>query len=285
MSDGGSDDEAKRRRLEKIANAPNKRGYGKPPVEHRFTKDGPNPSKGRPPGSKNRRRAPSLGTLHDVVWRHGNEKVRVTDSSGAREISRVEFATTALFAAGKNNHRAATVYLQTFERAEASRRALMEAIQSTIFDYKDVCRAISASDVRLSRTPTEHLPHPDHVGIDPTTGTMRIYGPSDTEEKEVWDAVIGHIQQRMNQDRELRELLNGSRLEYIRKIYVAMIDRNLRHVRFLRWWVEEYDGGLRCRDGHTPEELKQALRRFMPKGWMKVYRQSVEGSSRHDEAH
>jgi hypothetical protein len=36
-------------------------------------------------------------------------------------------------------------------------------------------------------------------------------------------------------------------------------------IALLEWWFSDYDGGPRCRDGHSADEVAEAITRFMPK--------------------
>ena len=186
---GDSDDDDLKQRPRLALPTDHEVGYGKPPVSTRVQpgKSG-NPS-GRPKGAKNRRPALNAERLKSIVLEEAYRTIKVRD--GTRNVS-VPMATAIVRSlavnAAKGNNRAATIFSTLLQTTERENRDLHNQWLDTAITYKVQWTKELERRERLGIVAEAPLPHPDDIVINHRTGMVRILGPMNKEDKQLWDA-------------------------------------------------------------------------------------------------
>ncbi len=97
-------------------------GYAKPPKQYRFKSGKSGNPKGRPKGSKNRKRV-STWTIADLIIKAGQKPVTINTPEGPVDSTMIEANLTSLAVKGaKGETRAQKLFIELHERAERERR-------------------------------------------------------------------------------------------------------------------------------------------------------------------
>lgn len=164
-------------------------GYGKPPVATRFNKGQSGNPSGRSKGSRNKSR-PSLNEerLKSIILDEAYRSISVNDPAGPMTIPMAQAVIRSLAVnAAKGNQRAQRLFTQLLATIERDNKQLHDEWLETAINYKvEWERELDRRKRRGIEAP-DPVPHPDHVVIDMSTGTVRITGPMTKEEKIAWD--------------------------------------------------------------------------------------------------
>jgi len=167
-------------------------GYRKPPRNTRFKKGQSGNPKGRPRGSRNRRKSDPVGLLDerlkDIVLEEAYRTIKVNDGPRQIDVPMAQAVVRSLaHSAVKGNARAQRLFTELLSFTEQARKRDNQALFETAVEYKLGWQKEIERCKRLGIEPPEPIPHPDHVEIDPRTGAVRFRGPMTEEEKFEWD--------------------------------------------------------------------------------------------------
>ncbi len=174
-------------------------GYGKPPADTRFRKGQSGNPRGRPKGARNKLPALNEERMKTIILQEAYRTITVRE--GLRNIT-VPIAQAVLRSlavnAVKGQHRSQRLFAELLSAVETSNKELHDAWFSTALDYK------IAWDAELQRRDRAHithlpppLPHPDHLQIDMTRGTVLIKGPATKQEKVIFDKAYGELRRQV----------------------------------------------------------------------------------------
>lgn len=170
-------------------------GYGKPPIQTRFKSGSSGNPKGRPRGAKNKPEAPSLAAerLKEIVLEEAYRLVTVNDPAGPIQVPMAQAVMRSISVnAAKGLQRAQRLFTELVSTTERDRRRLHDQFLEAAINYKVEWERELYRRQKLGVTGPEPLPHPDHVVVDLSTGTVRIIGPATKEDKEQWDHWLSH---------------------------------------------------------------------------------------------
>ena len=141
--------------------------------------------------------------------------------------------------AAKGNQRAQRLLLDTVGEIEAERRRDRLKLFEEAVTYKvEAERAMAMAAARWHLPAPVPVPHPDHLIIDPITGSVKLRGPLTPEEKVEWDEITA-----MKADfrKQLTELEAERR--------AAPRSRNLKkRIEAFRSAIARFDTALNCFD-------------------------------------
>ena len=164
-------------------------GYCKPPAASQF-KPGecPNPG-GRPRGSRNRLpKARDRDDLRSIIRKEADRLVSINDGGKKARIPMAKAVVRSLaVTAAKGNPRAQRIFTQLLSTVERDERNERLAHLEAALDYKLACERELERRNKLGIKGPEPLPHPDHVVIDYSKGTVEVKGPATKEEKAAWE--------------------------------------------------------------------------------------------------
>lgn len=176
---------------------PIKKGRGYPPVEHQFPPGVSGWPRGRPLGSKNKKKAvPGLTPSEQIAVEEAARMVKTSDGEmpALRAVNRAQFVTA--IKGGTNAQRNA---IEHIERIEAKKAAEHSAAMLKCEEYKQQYEAHKAiaNERQLAYIYDTLLPHPEDVEVDFDTGTIAVFGPANTKERKLWnEGLAAHAKMR-----------------------------------------------------------------------------------------
>jgi hypothetical protein len=154
-------------------------GYGKPPVATRFKPGRSGNAKGRPKGS--RRSKPgdvTVERLKALVMEEVYRPIQIRDGGVMVEMPVIQAAVRSLaLNAAKGKQRAQRMLFDLTTGVETERRRERENLFEAVVDYKNYWASEIASARRRGVSEPAPLPHPDHLIVDPLTGSVVSRGP------------------------------------------------------------------------------------------------------------
>ncbi|NHK26376.1 hypothetical protein FF098_000480 [Parvularcula flava] len=162
-------------------------GYGKPPAHSRFKKGQSGNPKGRPKGSRNKPSQPATteDMLQSIILDEAYRTINVKDGTGEITIPVAKAVIRSLAVnAARGNVRSQKIFTDMVANTERQMRLKREELLATFIEYKtnweaELFRRQQASITTLP----DPVPHPDHIIIDMTRGTVWIDGPMTETEK------------------------------------------------------------------------------------------------------
>lgn len=130
--------------------------------------------------------------------------IRINDAKGGVSVPMAQAIIRSLAVnAAKGNQRAQRLFTELLTATERDNKRLHDEWLQTAIDYKISWEEELERRKRLGIEAPDPLPHPDHVIIDMSTGSVRITGPMTKEEKVKFD----RLRDRKDEcDREIAEL-------------------------------------------------------------------------------
>ncbi|MGJ5620419.1 DUF5681 domain-containing protein [Sulfitobacter sp. MF3-043] len=167
-------------------------GFGKPPSKTRFKPGQSGNPKGRPRGSKNKRRGLAEERMKDIILDEAYRGITVRD--GHRNVT-LPIAQAVMRSisvnAARGQHRAQRLFAELLASVETANRALHNKLLDGAIDYKVQWERELERRVKFGITDLpDPLPHPDHVKVDFRTGSVHFAGPMTKEEKVEYDDLI-----------------------------------------------------------------------------------------------
>ena len=145
--------------------------------------------KGRPKGS---RKAPPADTavekLNALVLQEAYRTIKIKDGETLVELPVIQAAVRSVtLSAAKGNQRSQRLLLDSVGEIERERRRERLKLFEEAVAYKvEAEREMAMAAARHLPAPVL-VPHPDHLIIDPITGSVKLRGPFTREEKVEWD--------------------------------------------------------------------------------------------------
>ncbi|SLN12883.1 hypothetical protein ROJ8625_00373 [Roseivivax jejudonensis] len=160
-------------------------GYGKPPVSTRFKKGQSGNPKGRPKGAKNKRPGLHEERMKDIILDEAYRGITVKDGDRTVTIPMAQAVIRAMAVnAAKGQHRAQRLFAELLASVEGSRKRLHDEYFEKAATYKIEWDKELKRRHELGITNLEDpVPHPDHIKLDMSTGTVRITGPMTPDDK------------------------------------------------------------------------------------------------------
>jgi hypothetical protein len=165
-------------------------GYRKPPVATQFAPGKSGNPRGRPKGSKNRKKLPALHEerLKDIILEEAYRTISVNDANGPVTIPMAQAVIRSLAVnAAKGNQRAQRLFAELLASVEGANRRLHDEWLETAINYKVEWERELERRNALGINAPEPVPHPNDIIVDMKTGLVQIKGPMTAEEKVVWD--------------------------------------------------------------------------------------------------
>ena len=167
-------------------------GFGKPPARTRFKPGQSGNPKGRPRGSKNKRRGLAEERMKDIILDEAYRGITVRDGhrNVTLPIAQAVMRSIAVNAA-RGQHRAQRLFAELLVSVETANRALQDRLLDGAIDYKVQWERELERRSKFGITDLpDPLPHPDHVKVDFRTGHVHFAGPMTKEEKIEFDDLI-----------------------------------------------------------------------------------------------
>ena len=164
-------------------------GYAKPPVHTRFKAGQSGNPKGRPKGSRNTSltRPHPDDRLQSIILDEAYRGVPVNDGNGQVTIPMAQAVVRSLAVkAAKGSQRAQRLFTTLITATERDRKKTRESELEAALTYKIQWGRELERRRRLGIVAADPLPHPDHIVIDFSDGTVRIQGPATKEEQVLW---------------------------------------------------------------------------------------------------
>lgn len=173
-------------------------GYGRPPVNTRFTKGASGNPKGRPRKADDRSLCEEK--IRGLVLNEAYRAITVRDGDKTERMPAIQAAVRTLLVQGlKGKPHLLRGFIDLVQETEGKRREEKLELMMKAFDYKESARKERDRCKQEGRPEPSFLPDPKDIHIDPETGTVTTTGPVTREQKEEID--------------ELRELKQNCEIE------------------------------------------------------------------------
>lgn len=185
-------DQEDERKAEDTSGAGYEVGYGKPPQHSRFRPGTSGNPKGRPKGSKNKAHSPLAERMKEIILDEAYRDISVRDGDRTVTVPMAQAVIRSMsLKAAKGDHRSQRLFAELLSSTESANRLLQEEWFKTALEYKiDWAEELDRRERHGITDLPPPLPHPDHIKLDPRTGTVRITGPMTEEEKKEWDRIV-----------------------------------------------------------------------------------------------
>ncbi len=170
-------------------------GYGKPPVETRFTKGMSGNPQGRPRKPKSRPPLSPNANLSDFLNAEILREIGLRENGEPIRLPVIQAVIRALATGGIQGKRLSQkLLLQLAQADEQARRAAEEAeaerkesLYRSMRQLKERGKKLFALNARRGLPPPDFLPHPDDIELDPWKRKFRINGPFFPEEVPIYE--------------------------------------------------------------------------------------------------
>ena len=182
-------------------------GYGRPPVRTRYQPGRSGNPAGRPKGARNRSPAREVERASETALAEIYREVRATDGGRTIVITMLQAIWRAILAkAAKGDFRSIKYVIDKTGEIEREKAAqlvtnLKAAVEFQKKAYIEIERYKAAGKAFL-----EIYPHPDDMRFDLDRGIVDIIGPSEPEEREIWDRIDNIILTEESTAAEIRRL-------------------------------------------------------------------------------
>ena len=164
-------------------------GYGKPPRTSQFVKGKSGNPRGRPP-----KKSPALGGSFgqsDFILEEAGRLYPVREGDQVTMMPAMQAVVRTLCVNGMKGHKQSAIkFIELVQQRQEADQAFQFAQIEEAFRYKAQWEPLFEQCERAGLPPPNQLPHPADVVISPTTGKVRIVGPQDPAEKQVWDMMM-----------------------------------------------------------------------------------------------
>jgi hypothetical protein len=212
-------------------------GYGKPPAKTRFQKGQSGNPRGRPKGSRNRSKVPTLNEerMKSILLEEAYRTIRLNEGNAQVTIPMAQAVIRSLAVnAAKGNQRAQRLFTELLFTTERENKRLHDDFLDAAISYKVRWERELERRQRLGTTGPEPLPHPDHVIVDIRTGEVAIKGPATPEEKARWDWMHERKQEYIKEVEELEQLLLDEPDYPYKDQVIADIEHNTKIINMIR---------------------------------------------------
>lgn len=171
-------------------------GYAKPPVSTQFRRGQSGNPRGRPRGSRNKPKLPTLGEerMKTIILEEAYRTIKVNE--GPRNVT-VPMAQAVIRSmainAAKGNQRAQRLFTQLLSATERENRRLHEEWLNEAMAYKIYWENELERRRRFNIEAEPPLPHPDDIIVNLKAGSIEIKGPMTKEEKAEWDSLRARL--------------------------------------------------------------------------------------------
>lgn len=170
-------------------------GYGKPPEETRFKKGVSGNPKGRPKGSKNKPDTLGADELSKMILKAANQTVSVNLNGKQKNLKLIEATLQTLSVKSvKGESRSTKLFLDLVAKANNIKINEERDYLKAAIAYKKSWEYELERRRKSAVKEPDPLPHPDHILIDVRRSTVTVNGPVTSEEKEIYDYLLGRIE-------------------------------------------------------------------------------------------
>jgi hypothetical protein len=158
-------------------------GYGKPPLQSRFSKGRSGNPHGRPKGAKNKRNM-KPNELHDLILEEAYREIQANDNAQNKPIT-IPIAKAALRSlavnAAKGQTRSQKILFDLIAKTEALKHKEYDDNLKSYIEYHAVYKLCEEQSKLHGLPMLEMLPHPDDLRFDEETGRIIKFGPVSEE--------------------------------------------------------------------------------------------------------
>ena len=184
-------------------------GYGKPPASTRFKPGQSGNPKGRPKGALNRKLTlDNAERMKGLILQEAYRTIPVQERGGPVEVSMIQAVIRSIaVSAAKGDSRSQRLFAELVLMVENDRLQLNnDSLQSAITYKENWTMAIR--NAKRNGLPIDiPIPHPDHVHIDYSNGTVEIDGPMTEREKAMIDQLKEHRETILREQHEIYETI------------------------------------------------------------------------------
>ena len=163
-------------------------GYGKAPISRRFIKGTSGNPSGKPKDARSKLQALNEERLKKIILEEAYRTIEISEDGRPLTVPMAQAVMRSLAdAAVKGKLHAQALFIKLVATVEQQNQELHREFVEALIDYKIAWEKELMRRKKLGLKLPEPTPHPDHVVIDMSAGTVHVDGPWTKEEKALLD--------------------------------------------------------------------------------------------------